>query len=57
VVYGHPALFTYTFRGNFHGVAANGAERAAGTYAETVSYTDTTAHVCTSNTQSWYASK
>ena len=57
VVFGHPALFTYTFQGNFHGVAANGAERAAGTYAETVRYTDSVAHVCTSNTQSWYASR
>ncbi len=51
-----PAVFTYTFRGNFHGVATSGAERAAGTYAETVRYADSTAHTCTSNTQWWYAS-
>ena len=56
VVSGRPAIFTYAFRGNFHGVAASGAERAAGTYAETVRYTDSTAHVCTSNSQWWYAS-
>ena len=57
VVYGSPAVFTYAFRGNFHGVAASGAERAAGTYAETVRYSNSTAVVCTSNTQTWYASR
>src|SRR5215470_11609894 len=55
VYLGHPAKFTYTFRGNFHGVAPNGAARAAGTFRETMAFTDSTARTCTSNTQSWTA--
>ncbi len=54
---GHPAKFTYTFRGNFHGVAPSGAARAAGTFRETLTYTDSTARTCTSNTQSWTATR
>ena len=57
VVYGSPAVFTYAFRGNFHGVAASGAERAAGTYAETVRYSNSAARTCTSNVQWWYAAR
>jgi hypothetical protein len=53
---GLPATFTYTFRGNFHGVDAAGAERAAGTYTETITYTDSTVRDCTSDSQWWYAS-
>ena len=56
-VSGHPATFTYTFRGNFHGVNASGAERAAGTYSETITYTDSTARDCTTDGQTWYASR
>ena len=52
---GHPAKFTYTFRGNFHGVAPSGAARAAGTFQETMKFTDSAARTCTSNTQSWTA--
>src|SRR5215472_3304254 len=55
VYLGHPAKFTYTFRGNFHGVAPNGAARAAGTFRETMTFTDSTKRTCTSNTQSWTA--
>ena len=54
---GHPAKFTYTFRGNFHGVAPSGAARAAGTFQETLKFTDSTARTCTSNTQSWTATR
>ena len=54
---GFPAKFTYTFRGNFHGVAPSGAARAAGTFRETLTYTDSTARTCTSNTQSWTATR
>jgi hypothetical protein len=55
VYLGHPAKFTYTFRGNFHGVAPSGAARAAGTFRETMTFTDSTARTCTSNNQSWTA--
>jgi len=57
VYLGHPAKFTYTFRGNFHGVATNGAARAAGTFRETMTFTDSTKRTCTSNTQSWTATR
>ena len=52
---GHPAKFTDTFRGNFHGVAPSGAARAAGTFRETMTFTDSTKRTCTSNNQSWTA--
>jgi hypothetical protein len=55
VYQGHPAKFTYTFRGNFHGVNPSGAARAAGTFRETMTFTDSTKRTCTSNTQSWTA--
>jgi len=54
---GYPATFTYNFRGNFHGVAPSGAARAAGTFRETLTYNNGTAHTCTSNTQSWTATQ
>jgi hypothetical protein len=56
-VAGHAAMFTYTFRGNFHGVDPSGAARAAGTFRESVTYTDTTARSCTSDDVSWTASR
>ena len=40
---GYRATFTYTFRGNFHGVNSSGTARAAGTFRETITYTDTAA--------------
>src|SRR5215472_5118675 len=55
---GFPAKFTYTFRGNFHGAGGpTGAARAAGTFRETMTFTDSTARTCTSNTQSWTAAR
>jgi hypothetical protein len=57
VVAGYPATFTYTWEGNFHGVNASGAARAAGFFNETVAYTDTTRRDCTSNNQSWTATR
>jgi hypothetical protein len=50
---GNPATFTYVFRGHFHGVDASGTPRAAGLVRETVTFTDTTAHTCTSNNIGW----
>ena len=52
---GYPATYTYTFSGNFHGEAPSGAARAAGSFRETVAYTDGTAYTCTSDNQSWTA--
>ena len=54
---GFPAKFTYTFRGNFHSVGSSGAARAAGTFRETMTFTDSAARTCTSNTQSWTAGR
>jgi hypothetical protein len=42
--------------GQLPGVNASGAERAAGTYSETIKYTDSTARDCTTDSQTWYAS-
>jgi hypothetical protein len=49
---GHPTDFTYDFRGNFHGLGENGAERAAGTMRESLAFTDTGV-TCTSNIEAW----
>jgi len=57
VVSGRPATFTYAFRGNFHSVGQGGTERAAGTFRETVKYTASSPVTCTSNTQSWTATR
>src|SRR5215470_16105638 len=54
---GFPATFTYTFRGNFHGAGPSGAARAAGTFRETMTFTDSTKRTCTSNAQSWTATR
>ena len=54
---GYPAKFTYAFQGNFHGAGPSGAARAAGTFRETMTYNDSTARTCTSNTQSWTAGR
>ena len=54
---GFPAKFTYTFRGNFHGEDPSGAARAAGTFQETMTFTDSAARTCTSNAQSWTATR
>ncbi|MEP6816504.1 MAG: hypothetical protein ABI873_13225 [Marmoricola sp.] len=52
---GHPARFTYIFRGNVHGLSPTGLPRLAGTLRESISYTDTPARTCTTNDQSWTA--
>jgi hypothetical protein len=54
---GHPATFTYIFRGNVHGLSPNGVPRLAGQLRESISYTDTPARDCTSNDQAWNALK
>ena len=52
-VFGAPATFTYVFRGNFHSLNPDGVERAAGTFRESVIFTDTTTHSCSSNDQNF----
>jgi hypothetical protein len=52
-----PATYTYTFRGNFHSVGPSGAERAAGTFRETITYNGSAATTCTSNNQLWTAAR
>ncbi len=54
---GHPATFTYVFRGNVHGLSPSGVPRLAGQLRESISYTDTPARDCTSNDQAWDATK
>ena len=54
---GYQAMFTYNFSGNFHSVGPSGAERAAGTFRETMTYTSTAAYSCTSANQSWTATR
>ncbi|MGO8961886.1 MAG: PKD domain-containing protein [Streptosporangiaceae bacterium] len=52
---GQPATFTYLFRGNFHSLNPDGVPRAAGTFKETVTYTNGVAYTCTSNELTWTA--
>lgn len=52
-----PASITSTFAGHFHGVDANGVMRVAGQLRENVTYNDGTAYTCTSNVQSWSATR
>ena len=52
---GHPATFTYVFRGNAHGLSPSGAGRLAGTLRETIQYTDSPARTCTTNDLYWSA--
>jgi hypothetical protein len=51
---GHPTDYTYTFRGNFHSIGPDDAERAAGTMRESLTFTDTSV-TCTTNTLAWAA--
>jgi hypothetical protein len=57
VIHNSAATFTYTFSGHFHGTNASGVERAAGTWRENITYNNGTAYSCTSNTQSWSATR
>ena len=50
---GAAATFTYTFSGHFHGTDTNGAERAAGSLRENVTYDDGTSYSCTTGTTPW----
>jgi hypothetical protein len=52
-----PATFTYSFQGNYDGVNASGVPTVTGRFSETIKYTSSTANVCTSNIQSWTATR
>jgi trimeric autotransporter adhesin len=54
---GFPATFTYSFAGHFTAATASAAASAAGSFREDVVFKDNVTHKCTSNTQSWSASK
>ena len=54
-VFGAPATFTYVFRGNFHSLNPDGVERAAGTFRESVTFTDTAPRSCDTNDQNFTA--
>jgi hypothetical protein len=52
---GFPAMFTYTFSGNFHGTSSSGAERAAGELREDITFNNGSKISCTTNPQTWFA--
>ena len=53
LVAGEPATITDVFRGNIESLASDGHERAAGTYRETITFTDPALGTCTSNDVPW----
>jgi hypothetical protein len=50
VYHGVAASFTFTITGHFHGVNAQGVQRAAGSLKARMTYNNGTAYTCTSNT-------
>jgi hypothetical protein len=57
VFFGAPAHFTYTFSGHLHGLASDGTQRVAGRVREDVTFDNGTAYSCTSNDQTWTATR
>jgi hypothetical protein len=57
VLYGANATFTYTFKGHFHGANTAGAARLAGIYREDITFDNGTAYSCTSDEESWTATR
>jgi hypothetical protein len=54
---GSPATFSYSFAGQFTAATATVAASAAGTYRENIVFHDNVTHTCTTNNQSWKATK
>ena len=54
---GSKAKFTYSFTGYFQGVSAAGAATASGVFREDIVFTDSTIRTCTSNDQTWQATR
>ena len=57
VIGGAPAMFTYTFNGHTHGTKSAGVQRFAGQFREDIAYNNGTSYSCTSNDQSWSATR
>jgi hypothetical protein len=57
VLFGTAATFTYTFSGHVHGTDTSGTVRFAGTFRESIAYDDGVTHACTTDNQSWHASR
>jgi hypothetical protein len=57
ILFNVPATFTYTFSGHFHGANASGVARIAGTFKQVITYDNGTARTCTTNEQSWSATR
>jgi hypothetical protein len=57
LISGHSAHFTYRFRGHFHGTGSSGAARASGAFREDITYDNGTTYSCTSNDQTWTATR
>ena len=57
VIDSEPATFTYTFSGNFHGTTTAGAERAAGQLRENITFNNGNQISCTTNPQTWSATR
>lgn len=53
----YPATYAYSFKGKFTGAGAQGPVTASGTFSETMTYSDTVARTCSSNTRSWTATR
>jgi lipoprotein signal peptidase len=51
------AQFTYTFAGHVHGTASDGTERLAGQLREDITFNNGSAFSCTSNIQTWSATR
>jgi hypothetical protein len=54
---GSPATFTYYFAGRFTAATSTVPGGAAGTYREDIVFKDNVKHQCTTNNQSWKATK
>ncbi len=57
VLRGVNAKFTYTFAGYFEGPTSYGAATVAGTWREDIEFASGTTKMCTSNDQSWTATR
>jgi hypothetical protein len=51
------ATFTYTLSGNFHGTTTTGVERIAGELREDIAFNNGVAYSCTTNPQTWFATR
>ena len=57
VLFGATAQFSYTLAGHFHGTTASGVERVGGQLREDITFNDGTAFSCTTNIETWSATR